>query len=108
MRACVCAFSDAPLLPYNNVLMDFFLLAWSSNHLWVFYCAYMYIEGSQVIISRYYHYLLFNQGLYCLPNFTHSACSGVTSFKTVNIDTMAGVIISRISLESSGGSLRLF
>ena len=53
----------------------------------------MYIEGSQVILSRYFHYMAFNQGLYCLPNFTHSACSGVTSLQTVNADTMAGVII---------------
>ena len=54
----------------------------------------MYIEESQVIISRYFHYLAFDQGLYCLQNFTHSACSGVSSLQTVNADTMAGVIIS--------------
>ena len=64
------------------------------------------MEGSQVIISRFFHYLVSNQGLYCLPNFTHSAYSGVTSLQTVNADTMAGAIISRISLKSSGGSLR--
>ena len=67
----------------------------------------MYIEGLQSIHSRYFHYLAFNQGLYCLPNFTHSACSGVTSLQKVNADMMAGVIISRISPESSGGSLLL-
>ena len=66
----------------------------------------MYIKGSQAIISRYFYYLAFNQGIDCLPNFTHSECSGVTSLQTVNTDTMAGVIISKISPGSSGGSLR--
>ena len=47
------------------------------------------------------HYLVFNQGFHCLQNFTHL---GVR----VNADTMAGVIISRISSESSGGIFRQF
>ena len=57
----------------------------------------LYVEGSQVTISRYFHYLAFNHGLYYyLSNFTHL---GVT-------DTIAGVIISSLDAFSDSSKRR--